>query len=268
MILLGEGFCEMVISTMDLDGSITYGDIIQPDSVFELAIGHLENATGSSDASIQNMAYLGLARAYLNLGDYAQAQANAELVDAGFLREVSASAISARRENKVWQQSNLNDNASNVAQYYRDLGDPRVPVVDKGETNTLGRPIFYQTKYATSDASMPLATYEEALLIIAEAELEIGDPQVAVGILSDLRVAAGQGTFASTDPAEIRAELIEQRRRELFLEGHHLNDFIRFELPYQPGEDVDDPYFGSGQYGDQRCLPLPLVERQNNPNIQ
>lgn len=267
MILLGEGFCEMVVSTTNLDGSINYGGIIEPDSIFELAIDQLENATASTDVSIQNMAYLGLARAHLNLGNYSEARTNAQQVDAGFIRVASASAISARRENKVWAQSNINDNASNVASYYHGLADPRVPVVDKGENNTLGRPIFYQTKYGSSASPLPLATYEEALLIIAEAELEIGDPQIAVGILSDLRVAAGQGTFASTDDAEIRDELIEQRRRELFLEGHHLNDYIRFDLPFRPGEDDGDPYFGSGQYGAQRCLPIPLVERQNNPNI-
>lgn len=265
LLLLGEGFCSMVVSTINADRSINYGGEISRDSTLRLAIDRLQDATSSSDPDIRNMANVGLARAYLNLGDYAAAQAAAEQVPADFELVASASTTSSRRENRVWAQSSATSSASPVAPYYQNLNDPRVPVVDAERTNALDRAVFYQTKYGSGADPIPLATGDEALLIIAEAELEIGDPQVAVDIINDFRAAAGQGTFASNDPAVIRAELIEQRRRELFLEGQHLGDLIRYDLPFipPPGED----YFGSGTYGSQRCMPLPLVERQNNPNL-
>lgn len=265
LILLGEGFCSMVVSTINADRTVAYGGEIMPDSVFELAIARLEDALTSSDASIRNMAQVGLARAHLNLGNYAEAQAAAEQVPADFERVVTASTTSSRRENKVWQQSSATSSASPVGELYRGLNDPRVPVVDAGRMNALNRPVFYQAKYANASSAIPLATWEEAQLIIAEAELEIGQLQDAVDILSAMRVANGQTAFSSTDPATVRAELIDQRRRELFLESHHLGDFRRYALPFVPAPGAT--YFGSGNYGDTRCLPLPLVERQNNPML-
>ena len=61
------------------------------------------------------------------------------------------------------------------------------------------------------------------------------------------------------------AELIDQRRRELFLESHHLGDLIRFDMPFNPA--VGAPYHFGGTYSNQRCLPLPAAERLNNPLI-
>ena len=263
LILLGEGFCSMVVSTINPDRTVAWGGEITPDSVFQLAINRFEEALTSTDPSIRNMAQVGLARAHRNLGSYAEAQAAAEQVPVDFERVVTASSTSSRRENKVWQQSSATNSASPVGELYRGLNDPRVPVVDAGRTNALNRDVFYQTKYPTAASPIPLATHDEAQLIIAEAELEVGELQDAVDFLSAMSVAAGQGTFSSTDPAEVRAELIEQRRRELFLESHHLGDFRRYMLPLVPAEGED--YYGSGTYGNTRCLPLPLVERQNNP---
>jgi starch-binding outer membrane protein, SusD/RagB family len=62
------------------------------------------------------------------------------------------------------------------------------------------------------------------------------------------------------------AQLVEERRRELFLEGRRLWDVRRLDLPLVPAPG--EPYeIGGGEYGAQRCFPLPDVERNNNPNI-
>ena len=64
----------------------------------------------------------------------------------------------------------------------------------------------------------------------------------------------------------MRAALIDQRRREFFLEGQHLGDAIRFSLPLNPPAGTS--YTGGrGTYGSNVCLPLPDVEKQNNPNF-
>ena len=65
--------------------------------------------------------------------------------------------------------------------------------------------------------------------------------------------------------AEVLAQVIEERRREFFLEGHRFNDVRRFNLPLEPA--VGAPFASGGTHGDQRCFPLPDVERLNNPNI-
>ena len=60
-------------------------------------------------------------------------------------------------------------------------------------------------------------------------------------------------------------EVIEERRRELWLEGHRLYDIGRFDIPRTPVAGT--PYPKGGSYGNTTCLPLPDVERFNNPNI-
>jgi hypothetical protein len=39
----------------------------------------------------------------------------------------------------------------------------------------------------------------------------------------------------------------------------------RLELPFDP--PAGSPYWQGGTYGTTRCLPLPDLERDNNPNI-
>jgi hypothetical protein len=40
----------------------------------------------------------------------------------------------------------------------------------------------------------------------------------------------------------------------------------RFNLPYNP--PVGTAFSKGGTYGDQRCFPLPDVERLNNPKLK
>ena len=56
--------------------------------------------------------------------------------------------------------------------------------------------------------------------------------------------------------------ICEERRRELYLEGHRNNDMLRFNLPFDTGL-----HRKGAPYGPTTCLPLPEVERLNNPNI-
>jgi hypothetical protein len=42
-------------------------------------------------------------------------------------------------------------------------------------------------------------------------------------------------------------------------------DTIRFDLPLVPAAGAT--FHAGGVYGSQKCLPLPDIERLNNPNI-
>jgi hypothetical protein len=67
------------------------------------------------------------------------------------------------------------------------------------------------------------------------------------------------------DAASLKAQIIDQRRRALFLTGTELGDVIRYNLggSLTPAAGSAFPY--GGTYGDQVCMPLPDVERLNNP---
>ena len=75
---------------------------------------------------------------------------------------------------------------------------------------------------------VPIASWREAQLIIAEAE----GGQEAVNRVNILRNHHGLPNYTGgTSPAEIQALVIQERARELYLERHHLNDLQRFNIP-------------------------------------
>lgn len=269
-VLLGEGFCTMALSSVGIDKSINYGGEIQRDSVFRYAISLFTEAIAFADAagntSIRNMALLGRARAKLNIGDYAGARADAALIPSGYVRNVSASDVTTRRQNQITLDNSAVNRATSVGEPYRSMNDTRVPVVATTLVSATGILHYYQTKYPTTATPLPLATYDEAQLIIAEADIRANALASALLILNASRTRGGQTVpFAGVTQADYLAELVDQRRRELFAESHHLGDIIRYNITVQPAAGTQS-HFG-GAYGSQICMPLPAVERQGNPLV-
>ena len=269
-LLLGESLCTLSFSKINADRSINYGGEISRDSTFKIAVARFTEAITAAQATattdILRMAYLGRARAKLNLKDYAGAEADALQVPAGFIKNATYSATVGRRNNLVWGDNALSNRSSSIGEPYRSMtGDPRVPVTATNTVSTTLVRHFYQTKYATVDAPIPLAKYQEAQLIIAEAEIRAGNLANALPIIAAERTRGAQPAFAGTTQAEYMAELIDKRRRELFLEGQHLGDVIRYGIVLQPAAGT--PYHFGGTYGNQICFPLPSAEKLNNPLI-
>ncbi|MGI8548515.1 MAG: hypothetical protein ACR2M1_14515, partial [Gemmatimonadaceae bacterium] len=97
------------------------------------------------------------------------------------------------------------------------------------------------------------------------AEVEGG--QTAGNISNNSRTAAKlPGACQSTDPVTIKNEVIKERSRALYLQGTRAYDIRRLNLDLNPAPGT--PYPHGGVYGMERCLPLPDVERNNNPNIK
>jgi len=270
-VLMGEGFCSAVI-TED-------GPEVTPQVVFQAAEARFSEAITAADAAgnadIRNMALLGRARTRLNLGNTAGAASDARALLASspqYVKNATASSTSSRRYNRIGAEF-FGGNVTVDPSYY-DLtvgGEPdtRVRVIN---TNTNGHDgatkVHIVAKIGESrvadlrNVPVPIATWREAHLIIAEAE----GGQEAVNRINILRNHHGLPIYTGgTSPAEIQALIIQERARELYLEGHHLNDLQRFSIPNTPAAGT--PYRQGGTYGTVRCFPLPAVEKANNPNF-
>jgi hypothetical protein len=269
LVLLGEGMCSAAI---DVGPELTPDQILgEAEARFTRAI---EAAGAAGDDAIRTLALLGRARARLGLGDLPGAAADAALIPPAFRVDATYSAAKPQRENLVFTFI-TRDLLGTVDVPFRGLEfggvpDPRVAVVDAGivgadETT----PMFLPAKYSAFESPIRMASWEEAQLILAEAAVAGGDVGGAVGIINTLHANAGLPPYAGGTPDEVMSQVIEERRRELFLEGHRLGDIIRYGLPLYPA--VGTPFSTgagtSGVYGTQVCFPLPAVERNNNPNI-
>jgi hypothetical protein len=146
--------------------------------------------------------------------------------------------------------------------------DPRVAATDLGVVGTDGHTeVWAADKYSAITAPIPIAKWEEAQLILAEAAVAANQLSTAEDIINTLHSNAGIPAYDATGASqeEVMAQVIEERRRELFLEGHRLGDIRRYDLPLVPAPGAT--YVNGGTYGDQRCFPLPDVERIHNPNL-
>lgn len=280
-IQLGEMFCSSVISTLNPDGSITYGTELTPAQMFQSADSSFTLAITTAQASGNNqdaleMSYIGRARAELDQGLWDAAKADAQQVegDVNYEHVSTASGTVPRRENRVWSESNSVGVASSVGPRYQNMTyngvpDPRVPAKDFGQLSESGLEEWEQLKYPDVSTSIPIAKWSEAELIIAEADVRDGDPASAITIINALHARAGLPPYVGgVDQASVLAQVIEERSRELFLEGQRLYDVIRNNLSLQPAPG--SPYRNGGQYGadgSQLCLKLPDIERANNPNL-
>ena len=284
-LLLGEGFCS---------GTVDGGPELTPAQVFALAetrfTDAIASATAASNASLLNAALVGRARTRMNLAKLpgaavvtaklTEARADAALVPAGFAYNVPYNSASTYSRN-MFMVRNTESRLYGVAPRYwamtfNGVADTRVKVTQgaRGQDN-LTNNVYLAQKYSTQSSPITLARYQEAQLIVAEADYHLVGPSAAVPIINALHTAVGLPAFASTDATAILNQLIDERSRELFLEGQRAYDIKRFNLPLDPavGAGFMPPNPNAvtrnkgGQYGDVRCLPLPDVERDANPNL-
>lgn len=279
-IQLGEMFCSSVISTVNADGTIDYGTELTPQQMFQSADSSftlaITTAQSVNNPAALEMAFLGRARAELDQGLYDAAKADAEQVagDVNFEAVSTASGTTVRRENRVWAENNSISVSSSVGPRYQNMkydgvADPRVPTAAFGQTSESGIPEWRQLKYSDVGTSIPIAKWSEAELIIAEADARDGDTGDAIGIINTLHDRAGLPHYVgATDQDAVIAQVIDERSRELFLEGQRLYDVIRNNLSLEPAPGT--PYRNGGNYGPDGsalCLKLPDIERANNPNL-
>ena len=140
--------------------------------------------------------------------------------------------------------------------------DPRIIFNPEPETpGPRGETRYRQMKYPELTSPLPASRAAEAELIVAEARLLEDDLPGAVTYINLVRARSGLDPFASTDAAEIRAQLIYERDTELWLEGRRWEDHRYYDIIplawIQRNIDI----------GTEPRWPISVQERFNNPNI-
>lgn len=301
-VLMGETMCE---ATYDI-GS----EIYQPVDIFNFAIAPFQEAidiaTAGGHADIANLARVGLARAYLNIGtDAARAQAMtyAEQVPEDFTWWIYYQVNSDETENELYGETQGENHTLGVHPHFlngtfgaEDIvaaqTDPRIqhtsaPDEGHNQLTPLYTP-FQGIRFSgfngetIADGGSPaafdretdvqLASGLEALHHYYEAAGPNGNGPAGTTLefVNARRAFGNQPPLVNPTDEELVAELREQRGRDLYLGGFRLGDLRRWLRVNQDDLFPSGPHVNAqwGNYGEATCFPLPLTEYEGNPNIE
>lgn len=272
-LLLSESHCELAFDSGPLQTRAQ--GFQRAVDLFTSSLEHANRVTSGPDAAqaalVRNLARVGRARANLNLGNSQAVIDDASQVTEGFVWNAERSPTSPR-QNQFFQARNTYIPRPEYHNLTVDgVPDPRVAVTFTTvglivrPTSGLGSdnrtPWAGQLKYPTQATAHRMASWREARLMIAEA----AGGETAVAEINRLRATFNLPPFSSSDPNTIAAQVLEERRRELWLEGTRLGDMLRHQLPFPTGQHPRGISYPAAD--DRTCIPMPDQERQSNPNV-
>lgn len=280
---MNMGFAlELMAETM-CAGVIQGGPQLSDTQLLDSAITRFTNAVtvataaGSAGASILNASNVGLARAYLQKGDYTKASQAAALVPASFSVNVVTSASTSTQATLGNQMYGSTVGGQIVAPERYRVGDTRLPSDSSRPGNTLnGVKYVAQAKFNSYGDPIRLASSLEAQYIAAEAALHgSGSTAAALALIGTRRTAGGQGAYAGgTDSLSVITELLNQRARDFWLEGKKLGDLRRnpsVAVASVLTDPKDFPFYVPNKtppaFGSTFCAPIPPQETNANPNF-
>lgn len=273
--LLSETYCRV---TFDNGPLLTQREGLQlAETAFGSVLDHASQVTDATRAAeLRNAALVGRARTRLMLGDNAGVIGDASQVPIDFVFYATYSENPSRRENWIYESFNIGTSTSvgvvlRPLQFLDGIPDPRIPIVltERVSPQAANIRIWEQRKFLSRSASVPIGTGREAKIMIAEADLG-----QAVGIINELRstpstiVPLPDGwpdfpVFGGGTDAEVLAQVKEERRRELFLQGTSVGDLLRWGDPFPSGNDER----GRAYTLTSTCMHVPEFEEVGNPNI-
>lgn len=294
-ILFGEMYCSGVpFSRAIYGGDIEYGLPLTTDEMFEAAIADFDSAlaVATDSVRIQQLAYVGKARALLNLGQFAEAAlvASPANVPTSSAYNMVYGAPPFGNFLAVLTHPNgddgegvIADRAGGVGLDYLSAGDA-VGVVDPRVRNVLStgftrRPM--PAKYFSGAAPVTLASGIEARLIEAESALRAGDISGWETILNTLRQTASTPSIPALTPdsttaasADLRIDVMfRERAFWLWVTGHRLGDMRRLVRQYGRGPQSVFPRgiqsllpSPRNIYSEEMNFEPPLSEIRTNPN--
>ncbi len=308
-IVLADAMCEATVNV----GS----EIYQPADLYQFAVDRfnealpIATAAGSAvllnkrtAADLVSMINVGLSRAYLNLGQNAQAMAAAAKVPAGFYWWVEYNDTDDRVYDPLEASTKGANHAVGMHPHFLAGGpqnfgvqnleafltDPRVQHEPSWSTGHNALTKLYKPKQGLmwseyngqtfADGGTPepykrstdiaMASYIEAM----ENYYEAAGPTGTGPLGTTLEFVNSRRAFGNQDPVSLSgdalmAELREQRGKDLFMGGYRLGDLRRWMR--LDGQDLFPtglhPTEGWGNYGTATCYPLPKEEYEGNPNI-
>jgi hypothetical protein len=290
-VMLADLFCSGIpLSTIDFQKDFTYKAGSKTEDVYWDAIAKLDTAFALSADSqtIQNLARIGLGRAYLNLAytnpKYLTAAADdVSAVPTDFLYQMLA-YMRTEDNNYINNASGTVSNQEGTygLPYLADA-DPRT--ADTGFTVRInnvtviaGFPMIYTARDGSGRTPITVASGTEGVLIQAEAALRSGGGNW-LSLLNTLRTTGGLQpltdpgqslTGAAADSARL-ALLFRERAAWLYMTGHRQGDLrrqLRQYPQYWPRQDHLYPsgkYLGevAGSYGSDVTAPIPEEEYRN-----
>ena len=250
------------------------GPELSSDEVYQLAEQEFTLAIEAENAeeSIRQASLAGRARVRLILGNTDGALTDAEQVneDLEFVATYSTNSFAERNRVhfRTWDFRNWSVGPAFRGLTIDDSGeaDPRVDLaVNPEQAFDPSQDLYAPQKVSNPNSPLVITSGDEAQYIIAEI---VGGTD-AIDIINDVRARNGVETMWSpSNPTatEIRDKVIDERKRTLFLEGVRLGDIRRYldlyDLDFFQQETPQGFTMGS-----QTCLPLPEIERNNNPGI-
>jgi hypothetical protein len=277
------GFALELMAESACAGVIQGGPQLSDAQLIDSAITRFTNAVtvataaGSAGTAIVNTSNVGLARAYLQKGDYTHASQTAALVPAGFQANVVTSANVSTQASLGNQFYGITAGAQIVAPALYRTGDPRTPADSTRPGATLnGVPYIVQAKYKTYGDPIRLASSVEAQYISAEAAIHgSANTSAALTLINARRAAGGQAAYAgASDTLSVMSELLNQRARDFWLEGKKLGDLRRNPsvpltavLADANGANTYLPSKKPPTFGTSFCTPIPPQETSANPNF-
>ena len=275
LVLTGELFCEGTVA----ENWTTPRGPMTSAQVLDTAIARLRKAneiakglTGTEASNIATASLVGIARAQLQNGRKAEASATAAQVPANFVFNLLHMDDPSNRGlgNTVWSYSEARISLVTPPEYKAMVaaGDTRIAFVDMKRPAQDGVLNFdRQNKYKGWGDFERLASGLEAQYIKVEAD---GNAAAMLTFINARRAVGNQTALAATsDMNVLMRELMEQKSRDFWLEGKRVGDLRRnpSHVPYvlPPG----DTYYKTavGLVSTQVCWPLPMSEKQNNPNF-
>jgi hypothetical protein len=305
-VMFGENYCSGVpISNVAPDGSLSFGAPLTTVQILDTAINRFTQALGaanaltsaSSKAQFAQMAQLGRARAFLDLGQFDSASAAAATVPTGFSYSVTHDLNTTRQNNGVFngmftfKRYGVAEKEGGNGLAWISVADPRTPSYRPSGGSGLGfdgaTAQFDELRYVDQKASVTVATGLEARLIQAEAAWQAGNAAGMYTILNALRAAPPAYILAGTAATPTSATTVQpmpplsgagsavdtlfaERARWLWLTAHRLSDLRRLIRQYLRATESVFPtgtYFKQGLvYATDVNFPVP-VDEQNNPNF-
>jgi hypothetical protein len=289
----GQPFADLSTGSPQLGSPISGAEAVQlAIASFDSALAAVGTATDSISLRVKYASQVGRGRGFLELAQQADAATAVAGVPTSFSFNLTWPGTQGKEDNLIWglavsaRRYTMQDSADRQGgripngMPFVSAHDPRVPSVQTPKFGFDGStPFDGEQVFPNFNSPVPLASYVDSRLILAEAQLAANDA-TWLTTLNALRTGPTNigsititGMPALTDPGDASARidlLFRERAFWTFGRGQRLGDLRREIRVY--GKTAEQVFPGEGginprknaNYGGDLNLPVPQAERNNS----